>query len=283
MARRFESVDALGVACGRRNRVVVVDVDAPNENIIADAMDVHGASPLVACTPSGGHHIYYRHDGAEERRRIRDAYWQRRRAPVDVLGNGFVVVPPSRGPKGEYRFIQGTLDDIERLPVIRRTAVDNETAPAAVPTGQRNNQLFRHCMRSAARASSLDEVLDAGRSFNAGCQPQLEETEVINTAQSAWNYTVQGTNRFGQHGAWLAAEEILRMMATANHDALILLAFLRAHNGPWSEFMCTNTLADRFGWDRRRFAAARARLLEQGYVRCTRNAGRGHVALYKWT
>ena len=167
-----------------------------------------------------------------------------RRAPVDVLGNGFVVVPPSRGPKGEYRFIQGTLDDIERLPIIQHTAVDNETAPCGSPEGQRNNQLFRHCMRSAARASSLDEVLDAGRSFNADCQPQLEETEVINTAQSAWNYTVQGTNRFGQHGAWLAAEEILRMLATANHDALILLAFLRAHNGPWAKFMCTNTLAD---------------------------------------
>ena len=68
----------------------------------------------------------------------------------------------------------------------------------------------------------------------------------------------------------------------ADQDAFILLAFLRAHNGPWSNFVCTNSLSDRLDWDRRRLAAARNRLVQLGYVRCVRQAGRGHAALYEW-
>jgi hypothetical protein len=283
LARKFEHANALGLTCGRRNRLTVVDVDTPDPNVVADAMSVYGPSPLVAQTPSGGHHIYYRHAGGEDRRRIRAAIWRQRNAPIDVLGNGFVVVPPSRGPKGEYRFVQGALDDIGNLPTIQRPdAAESATSVSeAVPEGQRNNQLFRHCMRSAARASSLDEVLDAARCFNAGCQPQLEEAEVINTAQSSWNYTSKGLNRFGQHGAWFPAEEIVGMLA-ADQDAFILLALLRAHNGPYSNFMCTNSLRDRLEWDRRRLAAARNRLVALGRLRCVRQAGRGHAALYEW-
>jgi hypothetical protein len=283
LARKFEHADALGLSCGRRNRLVVVDVDTPDPNVVADAMAVYGASPLVARTPSGGHHIYYRQDGGEDRRRIRAAIWRQRNAPIDVLGNGFVVVPPSRGPKGQYRFIEGTLDDVQSLPAIQRpdAAEPATSASEPVPEGQRNDQLFRHCMKCAARAKSLNELLEAAHRFNAQCAPPLGEARVISTAQSAWNYTSKGLNRFGQHGAWFPAEEIVGMLA-ADQDAFILLAFLRAHNGPWANFMCTNSLSDRLEWDRRRLAAARNRLVALGRVRCVRQAGRGHAALYEW-
>jgi len=68
----------------------------------------------------------------------------------------------------------------------------------------------------------------------------------------------------------------------ADQDAFILLAFLRAHNGPWSAFMCTNSLSERLEWDRRRLSAARSRLVDLGYIKCVRLAYRGHAALFEW-
>jgi hypothetical protein len=66
-------------------------------------------------------------------------------------------------------------------------------------------------------------------------------------------------------------------------DALALLAFLKAHNGPWSTFMCTNGLADQFEWTRVRLVAARNKLIEGRYIRQVRNASTGLPALYEWT
>ena len=280
LARKFYHADALGICCGRRTGLTVVDVDTADENVVGDVISLYGASPLVAGTPSGGHHVFYRHDG-QERRQIRTApHWRTRNIPVDVLGNGFVVAPPSRGPKGQYQFVQGTLDDLNGLPLMRSMSAPQGVDNEIVPDGQRNHQLFRHSMRCAAQAKSLEEVIEAGRSFNARCAPPLEETRVISTAQSAWNYTTQGLNRFGQHGAWFSAEEIVGLLS--NQDAFFLLAFLRAHNGPQSMFMCTNSLSEQLGWPRLRLSAARYRLVELGYVRCIRAAGRGHAALYEW-
>src|SRR4051794_13382591 len=143
LARKFDRADALGVACGRRNGLVVVDVDAPDDNLVGDVMSFYGKSPLVSRTPSGGHHVFYRSNGApEERRRIRDAYWRNRGLPVDVLGNGFVVLPPSCGPNGTYAFVQGTPADIEGLPPIR-FAEATVRPPAPIPEGRRNDELWR--------------------------------------------------------------------------------------------------------------------------------------------
>ena len=71
--------------------------------------------PLVVGSGSGKYHAYYRHNG--ERRRIRP--W--RGLPIDLLGEGgLVVAPPSKATEGrQYEIIQGGLDDLDRLPVLR--------------------------------------------------------------------------------------------------------------------------------------------------------------------
>jgi hypothetical protein len=109
--------------------------------------------------------------------------------------------------------------------------------------------------------------------------PPLDEAEVIKTAQSAWSYTERDLNRFGEHGAWLRTGDVLKLIVD-DQDAMTLLTFLRASNAPWSTFMITNTLAEKFGWRRERMAAARRRLLELGYV--TRATGIS-VPLYRPT
>jgi hypothetical protein len=109
----------------------------------------------------------------------------------------------------------------------------------------------------------------------------MEDSRVISTAKSVWGYTQRGLNRFGQHGAWFPLDEVNRLVD--DQDAFLLLAFLRAHQGPDSTFMCANGLAERLGWHRIRLANARRRLIELGYFKAIRNAGRGNPAMFRWS
>ena len=269
---KFPDAPAIGFATKPRNGVSILDIDTPDEKVLADALDRHGHTPLIARTGSGKFHAYYRHNG--ERRKIRP--W--RGVAIDLLGTGgFVVAPPSEVTKGEYRFIEGSLDDVVRLPVLRN--LDLKRIGAA--EGERNSQLWRHCMRAGHHVETFDELLDVARTFNDDCIPPMEDSEVIGVAQSAWKYTENGKNRIGHHGAWFPTNEVVQWHDDT--DAFYLFAFLRALQGPDSTFMCANGLADSFGWRRHRLVDARNRLIEFSIVKCVREARSGRAAQYKWT
>jgi hypothetical protein len=136
-------------------------------------------------------------------------------------------------------------------------------------------------MRAAHDCDTFDALLSVARTFNENCcQPNLGEDEVVNVATSAWTATQEGRNRVGQHGAWFPTEEVVCMLN--DQDAFLLLIFLKAHQGPWATFMCANGLAENLRWARRRLAAARSRLIELGYIKQVRQAGRGCPALFRW-
>jgi hypothetical protein len=259
LAARHRDADAFGFVTGRRSGVTIVDVDTTDEKIAEDTIRRHGRPGIVTRTASRKFHLLYRYNG--ERRRIRP--WKP--LPIDVLGNnGYAVAAPSRTDKGTYEIIHGRVDDLDLLrPAAGLDSLAREAKPAKLPSdaarpiseGERNSALWRHCMRTARVFSEFNELLDEARTFNARCLPPMEDEEVMKTAQSAWKYTETGQNRFGQHGAWFPIEEVARMIAY--QDAFILLAFLRAHNGPWSTFMCTNGgIAETLGWHRKRLAEA---------------------------
>ena len=67
LTRKFADADGIGFALGSRNKIAVVDVDTADENVVADVFDLYGPSPLVARSPSGGHHVYYQHNGRQHR------------------------------------------------------------------------------------------------------------------------------------------------------------------------------------------------------------------------
>jgi hypothetical protein len=62
----------------------------------------------------------------------------------------------------------------------------------------------------------------------------------------------------------------------------VLLAFLRANNGPSSVFMIANGLSATFGWTRKRLSLARKALLANSHIVQIRYARPHHAALYKW-
>jgi hypothetical protein len=268
LAERNPGADAFGFALGKRSGITVLDVDSPDERLFADALNRHGPTPLIVRSGSGNRQAWYRHNG--ERRQVRPD----RSVPIDILGAGYVVVPPSKGRRGHYEIIEGSLDDVGNLPAMVSPPVAPEAPPAPasdldlgqrVTKGHRANSLWEHCMRGAKACDDLDSMLDVARTFNDQCcDPPLEDAEVIRQAKRAWELESKGQNRFGRVGAWLPQDVVLAFLG--DHDGLVLIAFLKATQLPDSDFMIANGLAEKLGLTRKRLAAARSRLTKRGDI-----------------
>jgi hypothetical protein len=164
----------------------------------------------------------------------------------------------------------------------------NETPAASPLRGMRehdgrNNALF-NAIGPIARTihqahGTFDDLLDAARKLNAQCAEPMGDTEVNRTATSVWGMTLEDRNFIGVPEMLCLREEHLEI---DDPYAFKLLAFLRLHQGPHATFICTNTLAERFGWDRERLSRSRRSLIELGYLKPARQAGRGHPALFRW-
>jgi Bifunctional DNA primase/polymerase, N-terminal len=108
--------DALACMAGQRNKLTLIDIDAQGsegERLLADTQCSCGRSRFIVRTGRGGFHAYYRHNG--EPRRIRPDP----RTPVDLLGGGVVVLPPSHGASRRYEIIHGRIDDLPDLTPLR--------------------------------------------------------------------------------------------------------------------------------------------------------------------
>lgn len=145
IARKFPEATAIGFMAGSRTGLTVLDVDTTDERVLADALDRHGQTPIIVRSGSGHHQAWYRHNG--EGRHVRAFGLD---TPIDILGAGFVVAPPSRGIKANYRFIEGGLDDLDQLPVMQNIKIAGAVTPPIsldLPPGkpiiesQRNNTL----------------------------------------------------------------------------------------------------------------------------------------------
>ena len=285
LAQKFPDADAFGFCPGPRSRVTVLDVDTNDERVLRDALDRYGQTPIIVRTGSGNYQAWYRHHG--EGRRIRPFAEK----PIDVLGSGFVVTPASAGSKSNYQFIEGGLDDLDRLPVINGLDVPS-ISPAIehhsgilnepVTKGRRNTTLWQHCMRAAHHCDSFEALLDVARTRNEEFEPPTEDAEIMKAATSAWNYTERGENWLGRHGAFFDTAEVEGRLVTLDSDAVKLLLYLRAKNGKTATFMIANGLASTFLWTTKRLAAARACLIGNHVERARAASQYYGSALYRW-
>lgn len=197
---KFGEHEAIGLAC-QRNKITVLDVDTPDERVLADALDRHGHTPFIVRSGSGNWQAWYRNNG--EGRRIRpDPH-----LPIDILGNGYVVAPPSRARKGNYELIQGSMHDLDKLPKMKGVANRNERSPT--PTKEveqvskamantmregsgRNNSLFRRALRTAHHARTQEELIEMVAHANKQFAEPLPDAEVLSCARSAWKYKMEG-------------------------------------------------------------------------------------------
>jgi Bifunctional DNA primase/polymerase, N-terminal/Primase C terminal 1 (PriCT-1) len=271
LATRFANDNAFGFMLDERNKVTVLDVDTTDEGVLARALERHGATPVIVRSGSGNHQAWYRHNG--EHRLIRP--WPDR--PIDLLGAGFIVAPPSATEKGAYQFIQGSLGDLGRLPVLRNL----DLPKAGAKEGARNKSLFEHCMRHANHVDDFDALIDVARTFNDNCEPPMEDSEVVTVASNAWRYTERGENRFGRKGVFFDKADVIRLL-DEDPDLYLMLSLVRAHNGPDAEFIMTiEWLAETLGWWRTRVIETRRRLIA-GYAQLIRPSRQRVAALYRW-
>lgn len=286
-ASRFGDALALGIACNR-SRLTVVDVDTTDEAVWADAIDQHGDTPIKIRSGSGHLQLWYRNGG--ETRKVRPDPAK----PIDILGGGFVVAPPSQGAKGGYEFLSGSLADLPSLPRLEKPLVEmpaNDAKPeilepCSAEVGKRNASLFDQCMRAARSCGSLETLLARAVDINAAFPEPLPPEEVATVAQNAWRYEIDGKNRYGQEQAvQLSRSEVMTLVAKP--DAFVLLSLLRLYNWDRPTFIVANEMARTMpptGWPRKRFAAARADLMQFGFLQQVRAPSQAKgAAIYRFT
>src|SRR5262249_18185897 len=160
--------------------------------------------------------------------------------PIDLLGAGLAIAPPSRVAKGQYQIIQGHLDDLDRLPIMReledRLYVGRASGPRPQKRGEgRNNDLWCKTMRGARQGDDFEQVLDRVETLNQEYLEPMQQAEVVKIAKSAWGYTEAGDNWFGQTGVRFRTWEVNELIESSPDDYL-LLSYLRANNHPDATF-----------------------------------------------
>jgi Bifunctional DNA primase/polymerase, N-terminal/Primase C terminal 1 (PriCT-1) len=273
LAERFQKSDTFGFQLGSVSRITALDVDTHDEGILADALSEHGETNVIVRT-GGGYHAYYRHNG--ERRHIRPYHDK----PIDILGGGFIVAPPSIAAKGDYQLIAGTLDDLADLPPIH-VVLDKLRLKSRIFDGKRNNSMFRVALEQARYADDYGTLLDTLRTRNMNCEPQLPDADVEKVARSAWRYEQEGKNLVGRGRSMVTPHTLIDELIGESQDAFILFTLLRRHN--WGrDFVAANAMAGQLGWTRKRFAEARRILSLLGFIELVTPGGYRTAPVYKF-
>ena len=100
IACKFSEASAFGYYCGKRNGITVLDIDTTDERVLSDALNRHGQTPIVVRTGSGKFHALYRFNNEKRAVRAWDGL------PIDLLGAGLAIAPPSIVAKGQYQIIR---------------------------------------------------------------------------------------------------------------------------------------------------------------------------------
>lgn len=162
---------------------------------------------LMALTPSGGFHLYYRSPGGIGRR----TGVMGPNSGIDILGRGFVLAAPSvlgepadQTTWSTYRWVhhQGTpLNDLPRVlfDLAHRRTIETSVSvhgakpnslpadgSAQIPSGSRNQTLFKVAASLRANGMQQEEIYAVLSLRNQQqCRPPLDDEEVQRIAESA--------------------------------------------------------------------------------------------------
>lgn len=185
----------IGIACGQRSGIIVLDVDAGHGGYdsLTKLIDKYGALPqtTVSKTGSGGEHIFFKHPGIE----IRNSTGKLGPG-LDIRGDGgYVVAPPSIHPNGniyewttDYELADMPEWMIEVLREVPKPEVKNVT-PGEVVEGGRNDYLTKMAGAMRRKGFSEDAIFSALQIDNREkCRPPLTDGEVLQISKSVIRY-----------------------------------------------------------------------------------------------
>ncbi|OAO02574.1 hypothetical protein A8B75_11575 [Sphingomonadales bacterium EhC05] len=267
----------------------MLDIDTRNENTLADAIEKFGPSPIIIRTASKKFHVWYRHNG--EKRSIRPD----KQTPIDILGGGYAVAPPSNANGGQYEFIEGSLSDLSSLSFMRAPPAQmplgtpqNGLSEQVAGEGGRNDALFKIALQMARGATGMEGLFESVSNANISTmEPPLTDSEVIRIAASAWDYQQAGKNwsgsgrkivkNFDEIDAFIPKDGKPHKSAP---DAAFLLDLLRRLHFERKTFFVANAMHEKLGWSRKRFTAARSYLECMGKLRIVRPKGKDVPTVY---
>src|SRR5262249_39384124 len=148
--------------------------------------------------------------------------------PIDILGGGYAVAPPSQVTKGAYEFIQGGLDDLGSLKPMVGAASNAISLPlqpkwAGMREGDgRKRALWERCMRTGG-SCKFDRMMEIARTANQQCKEPMMDAEVVKIATSAWQHDAAGLNFFTRPRIMLDHDIFDALYAAQSQDAVFLL------------------------------------------------------------
>jgi hypothetical protein len=287
MVLRFPDAPGLAAMAGARNKFTIIDIDErgpAGERLLADVQRQFGNSKVVVRTGSGGFHCYYLHNG--ETRKIRPDP----KKPIDLIGGGPIVLPPTRGFRGNYEIIHGRIDDLAKLEPIKAKSsaamADTDIDLRSARKGDRDKKFWPHVARQAHIVKSLDELIAIAREMNELMAEPWSDTEVdseiVKRCKHWWDKTQKDENWFGigRYVRSTHAEIDAMLTNPVDQDAFLLLACLRRYH--WGRsFSFANAMHESLHWTLRRFVTARARLIALKHVIVIKPATRHDPALCK--
>lgn len=177
----------VAIVTGSASGIVVIDVDnkkgISGEVTLRALQEKLGGLPptLTARTPHGVHYYFSYPDAPIQ-------------SSVGRLGEGIDVRSDLRGSAPvEDRPGGISMADVDpaALPEawLKLLAGGQQRAASEIPSGSRNDTVFREACRLRARNVPRDQALAELREFNATrCEPPLDDREVLVCLKSAWRY-----------------------------------------------------------------------------------------------
>lgn len=281
----------IGLVTGEVSNLTIVDIDTGKPEVIQSMIARFGDTPIKVKTPSGGIHLYYRHNGENCHTAIDGL-------PVDIRANGgYVIAPPSLNPKTKrlYAFIEGSWTKIKDLPVIRSGSLIVQSikekepdllAGDTVNEGQRNNALFRGLLKRAKDCSCLEEFEDIGFYLNETfMNPPLPHDEVEGIINNVWRIKVE--NKLyggGERFITVMADEI---QSLKDHPRAfwLLMSLKESHETRRTSFAIgLQAIAEKTGWDISTVRHARDTLVQRQYLELIHQGGSkpGDVNIYRF-
>jgi len=271
----------IGTTTGGVTGLLLVDVDSTDASFWDDCITRWGDTPAKVRTASGKLHLWYRSPGGVRNAQRIDG------TPVDLRGDGgFAVLPPSvRDGIGDYTWLEGSLEALQRLPLPRPGSLPSPatTPPAAIleapskaprsrsgiERGERNTALFKHLLSVARDYQSDSDLVAEATRWNADLAEPEPLQNVLRTAHSVWGYKINGTLLVpGSEPAVLLPVSVVDDLAAASPYAHSLYVLLRRkHAGRHDVFpVPVRALAAEFSWAERTIRAARQTLLDRGLL-----------------
>lgn len=257
----------IGIAAGELSGVTVVDSDNPNVTPM-ELFAIYGETPLVIQTPSGGYHLYYRHNG-EGCKRLAEK-------KIDIKGQGgYVVAPDSVNPQTgkTYRYYIGDLMEFDNLPFM----IPQLEAYQCFSEGIRNTALYDYLRSEALSCPTVKELRNIADNYNIRhLTPPLDAIEVQKVIKSVWSYKEAGRLfQAGKQSIVLEIDKIKDWMCKYPPALALYVDLRRCHITKGKIFVIASKGYDkRLGWSDTTVTKARNVLLQYGVMERVHQGGK---------